>query len=245
MRSMMVFVSTLALAACNMSADAQENEGKAGDGRVSQQSFNVGDFEGVALAGSHDVIVSVGAATSVRAEGDAEIIEKLDIRVENGTLKIGTKKGVHWPSGFMRNRAPVTIHVTTPRLASAAVAGSGDMRIDKVEGDSFKGSIAGSGDMEVGALRVGQAEFAVAGSGDIKASGIAGSTKVSIAGSGDVDLQGVRSRQANVSIVGSGDVRAMASETAAVSIMGSGNVTMAGGAKCTVSKRGSGNVNCG
>lgn len=242
MRKAFILISTLALAACNMAADAQK--GERGSGRTIRQSFNVGDFEGVALAGSHDVVVTVGGATSVRAEGDADVIEKLDITVENGTLRIGTKKGSNWSVGF-RDRAPVTIYVTTPRLASAAVAGSGDMKIDRVEGDRFAGSIAGSGDMEIAALRTGAAEFSIAGSGDIRAAGSAGSAKVSIAGSGDVHLEGVQSRQAEVSVVGSGDVRARASETANVSIMGSGNVTLEGGARCTVSKRGSGDVRCG
>lgn len=242
MRFPMLLISTLAIAACGMSADAQEGEGT---GRVSKQDFQVGAFEGVALAGSHDVVVTVGGASAVRAEGDAEIIEKLDIRVENGTLRIGTKKGSSWSSGFMRNRAPVTVYVTMPSITSAAVAGSGDMRIDKVEGKDFEASIAGSGDLEIAAMRVEQADFSIAGSGDIKASGNTGIAKVSIAGSGDVDLAGVEAREANVSIVGSGGVQAKASETADISIMGSGDVAIAGGAKCTISKRGSGEVRCG
>jgi hypothetical protein len=242
MRKALIFLSTAALAACNFSADAQKREG--GSGRVTQQSYTVGDFEGVALAGAHDVVVTVGGATSVRAEGDAEVIERLDIRVENGTLRIGTRKGAEWNFRW-GDRAPVKVYVTTPRLSSAAVAGSGDLHIDKVDGASFAASISGSGDIEIAALRVGSADFSVAGSGDIKASGTAAGTKVSIAGSGDIDLSGVDSRKTEVSIVGSGDVRAKASETADVSILGSGNVTMAGTAKCTVSKRGSGDVTCG
>lgn len=242
MRSLIVLVSTLALAACNMAADAQNDPG---DGRVSQRSFNVGTFEGVALGGSHDVVVSVGGPASVRAEGDAEIIDKLDIRVEDGTLKIGTKKGVNWSSGFMRNRAPVTVYVTAPRLAAAAVAGSGDMRIDRIEGDRFKASVAGSGDLHVAEVRVSQAEFSVAGSGDISAAGSASNLSAAVKGSGDVKLAGLNSRQATVSVMGSGDVHARASETATVSVMGSGNVTLDGGAKCSVSTRGSGEVRCG
>lgn len=243
MRSMMILVSTLALAACNMSADARDDHG--GSGKVTQQNFTVGDFDGVALAGSPDVIVTVGPAASVRAEGDSDYIENLDIRVEDGTLKIGTKRDSKWHMGWSHGRAPVTIHVTTPRLASAAVAGSGDMKIDRVEGESFKGTIAGSGDLEIAALKVSLADFSVAGSGGVRAAGTAGTASASVAGSGDIDLGGVQARQASVSIVGSGDVSAHASESANVSIMGSGDVHMAGGAKCSVSKRGSGDVYCG
>lgn len=237
-------VSGLALAACGFAADAQDN-GQPGDGTVSERSFNVGAFDSVALAGSHDVVVTVGGAASVRAEGDAGIIERLKIDVEDGTLRIGTKKGTRWSADFMRNRKPVTIYVTAPNLTGAAVAGSGDMRIDTVAGDKFSASIAGSGDMEIGAIRVGEANFSIAGSGDIRASGSANDAHISIAGSGDVDLAGLESRRASVSVVGSGDVRTRATETADVSVMGSGNVTIGGTAKCSVSKRGSGDVRCG
>lgn len=242
MRSAAIILSTIALAACGMAADAQEN---AGDGSSTKRSYNVGAFDGVALAGSHDVIVTVGGARSVRAEGDAEVLDQLEVKVENGTLRIGTRKGVRWPSGFWNNRRPVTVYVTAPALSSAAVAGSGDMRIDTIQGDSFKGVVAGSGDLDINSVRVGEAQFSVAGSGDITAAGSANSLQAKIAGSGDIDLAGFETRQAAVSVVGSGDVRTRASETASVSIMGSGNVTVAGTARCTVSKRGSGSVNCG
>lgn len=242
MRSAIILLSSVALAACGMAADAQEN---GGDGSSARRDFSVGAFDAVALAGSHDVIVTVGGAPAVRAEGDAEVIEKLDIEVEDGTLKIGTKRGTRWPSGFWNNRRPVTVYVTAPALNAAVVAGSGDMRIDAVQGDRFKATVAGSGDLEIGTMRVGQANFSVAGSGDITASGSANATQAKIAGSGDINLAGFETRTASVSIVGSGDVRTRATETVSVSIMGSGNVTVAGTAKCTVTKRGSGEVNCG
>lgn len=244
MRSLIALVSTLALAACNMAADAQEGEGHAARGETSKQTYNVGDFDGVALAGAQNVVVNVGPATSVRAEGDAETIERLEIKVEDGTLRVGTKRG-NWNMNWGKGRPPVTIYVTTPRLSSAAVAGSGDLTIDKVEGDRFAGSVAGSGDLEIATLRVDSADFSIAGSGDISARGSAGKLNASIAGSGDIELAGVESRQADVNIVGSGNVKARATETADITIMGSGDVTLGGTARCSVSKHGSGSVRCG
>jgi hypothetical protein len=241
MRKSLILLSTIALAACNFSAEAEK--GEAGSGRQAKQTFTVGDFDGVALAGSQNVVVTVGGATSVRAEGDADAIENMEIKVEDGTLRIGTKKGMHW--GFGTSHSKVTVYVTTPRLANAAVAGSGDMRVDRVEGEKFTGSIAGSGNLDIASLKVAAAEFSVAGSGDVKAAGSAGAMKVSIAGSGDVDMKAVESKTAKVAVVGSGDVQAHATDTADVTIMGSGNVSMAGSAKCTVSKHGSGDVTCG
>jgi len=233
-----ILVTALALGACG-SADGQEGEAS---GERGQRGFEVGAFDRISLAGSHDVVVAVGGAPSIRAEGDARALERLDIRVEDGQLRIGSRRSDSW---LGRGHRGVTVHVTVPALAAAGVAGSGAMRIDRVEGQRFEASLAGSGDLDVGALRVEQARFAIAGSGNIRAAGTAANAALSIAGSGDADLSGLESRAAEVSVMGSGDARLRATETASVSVMGSGDVTVEGGARCTVDKRGSGDVHCG
>src|SRR5688500_13409322 len=213
MRAAILLVSAFALAACSRGADARDHDG-AGGGAATKRDFQVEGFEKVSLRGAHDVIVIVGPAASVRAEGDAETIERLDITVEDGELVIGSKRKRDWSFGVSRSRRKVTIHVTVPALRAATIAGSGDMRIDKVQGDSFAGEIAGSGDMDIADLRVGSADLSIAGSGGITAKGAAQSSSVSIAGSGDVDTSGLTAKTAKISVMGSGDVRANASDTA-------------------------------
>ena len=231
------------MAAC--SAGAQPGNGDRAEessGNQAQRSFQVGAFERVSLEGSHDVVVTVGGAPSVRAEGDAAAIERLDIRVENGALKIATQRG-NW--SFRRNRGRVTVYVTAPSLNGAAIGGSGDMRIDRVESPRFAASVAGSGNLEIAALRTQRADFSIAGSGNLRASGQADETDLSIAGSGNLALDGLQTRRADVSVAGSGDVAIQASESVDASILGSGDITVRGSARCSVSKMGSGDVHCG
>ncbi len=240
MRSAIALVSALVLAACN-AADAQKGEESENPGGNGQRSFQVAPFDSVSLGGHHNVIISVGAAPSVRAEGSQRELDDLEITNRGNELHIGTKERINW-SG---RRHPVTIHITVPALANAAIGGSGNMRIDDIQGQRFAAAIGGSGNIEIASLRVAEGRFSVAGSGNIRAgAGQAQSTNVSIAGSGDVDLRSVESRNAEISVVGSGDVRVRASEAASVSIMGSGDVTVAGQARCTINKMGSGDVHC-
>lgn len=233
-----ILIPLLALGACSM-GEASESGGQRGS-----RNFAVGAFDKISLTGSPNVVVTVGGAPAVRAEGDSALIEKLDIRVENGTLRIGYKKG-NWSFGWRKDRAPVTIHVSAPSLTGAEVAGSGDMKIDKVEGGDFAGEIAGSGEIELASLRARNASFAIAGSGGVTAAGTAETADFEIAGSGDVRAGGLQVKRAKVSIAGSGNVEARAMETADIAIMGSGDVVITGGAKCSVSKAGSGDVRCG
>ena len=240
MRAALVLGTALFMGACNMAAEAQESSGGSG----SQRSYNLAGFDSVSLAGPHDVVVTVGPQHSIRAQGDPETLDRLKIELDGRDLKIGMKKG-DWSIGWKKDRPKTTIFVTLPEIRAAAIAGSGDMRVDRVATERFNASIAGSGDLQIGSLRTQDSKFSIAGSGGITAAGSAGRADVSIAGSGDVDLAGVEVRSAAISIVGSGDVRARATQTADVSIMGSGDVTLTGPARCNVKKRGSGSVRCG
>ncbi len=233
-----ILIPVLMLGACSM-GEASESPGQNG-----VRSFQVGAFDKISLQGSSNVVVKVGGAPSVRAEGDSRLLEKLEVTVENGTLRIGYKKG-NWSFGWRRDSGPVTVHVSAPTLAGAEVAGSGDISIDRIEGGDFAGEIAGSGEIQLASLRARNASFAIAGSGNVTASGTAETADFEIEGSGDVRAGGLQVKRAKVSIAGSGNVETRAVETADIAIMGSGDAVVTGGAKCSVSKMGSGNVRCG
>jgi hypothetical protein len=233
-----ILIPVLMLGACSM-GEAGESKGQPGS-----RDFQVGAFDRISLSGSSNVIVTVGGAPSVRAEGDSALLEKLEIEVENGVLRIGYKKG-DWSFGRRKDHGPVTVHVSATALRGAEVAGSGDMKIDKVQGEDFAGEIAGSGEIQLASLSTRKARFAIAGSGGVTASGTAETAEFEIAGSGDVRAGGLQVRSAKVSIAGSGNVETKATESASVDIMGSGDVVVTGGAKCSVNKMGSGDVRCG
>lgn len=239
MRAAMVLGSILLLGACHMGSDEHEAQGGGGSGR---RDYQVGSFDRVQLGGAHNVVVTVGGASAVRAEGDPKSLERLDIRVENGRLEIGSRE--RWSIG-QHGGKPVTVHVTVPSLRGASIDGSGDLRVDRVEGNDFSGNIGGSGNLEIGAMKVGRASFAIAGSGGIRATGTAEDAEISVAGSGDVAADALQVKRGKISVMGSGDVRLQASEAADVSVMGSGDVTVSGSARCTVNKMGSGDVRCG
>lgn len=236
MRRLLALSPVLFVAACSA---AQSHSAQA-SGQRAERGFEVAAFQSVALQGPHNVVVTVGGQPSVRAEGDSAALDMLDIRVENGRLVVGTRRGWSWsgPHG------EVTVRVTAPALNHASIGGSGDMRIDQVQGDRFEASIGGSGDMEIAALQARETEFSIAGSGGIRATGTTEAADISIAGSGDMALDALQTRRAHVSVMGSGNVAVQASEAVDGSIMGSGDVTVRGAARCSVSRMGSGTVTC-
>lgn len=233
----------LPLAACSVhvGGDDDGQPGIAAQGTGDTRTYAVADFTEVDLRGADNVDVRVGPGFSVRADGDSEVLDHLKIEKVGNVLRIGRQRSSGWNWGGKHAR----ISVTMPRLTATAIAGSGDIAVDQVQGQSFKGEGAGSGDLNVGRLTVDDARFDLAGSGSLKLAGTARSLSVSIAGSGDVDAGGLKASTADVSIAGSGSVRADVNGPAKVSIMGSGDVDLGPNAKCQTSKMGSGSIRCG
>jgi len=230
-----VLASALFAAGCSA---ARSEDG----GPVVDRDYQVGSFDRIELSGSYDANVTTGGAPGVHARGNQNALEDLTVEVRDGALVIEPKKKMSWGWG---HHGKIALTVTVPSLRAAELAGSGDIRINRVAGDSFAGSVAGSGNIEVGQVEVGSLKFDIAGSGNARVtSGRAKTADYSIAGSGGIDAKGVAVETASVSIAGSGGVDAHATKTASVSIMGSGDVNMTGGAKCSVSKAGSGNARC-
>ena len=242
----LMMAAALPLAACGSVAMGSDS-GDSGDrvvpsGADGTRSFAVTDFTAVELAGADDVDVRVGGAFSVRAEGPADQLDKLEIRKDGSTLWVGRKRESGWS---MTSGKGVKVYVTMPAIGAASLAGSGNLIVDRVQTADFKGSLAGSGDMKLGQITATSANLSIAGSGGIGAAGQVQRLKIAIAGSGDVDAPGLKARQADVSIAGSGDVSAEVNGPAKISLMGSGDVTLGGKPQCTTSKMGSGDVRCG
>ena len=236
-RALITSATALALASCTFGGRAETREA----GPETSRNYQVGQFERIEVMGPYEVAVTTGGATQVAASGGANLLDETEVVVEDGALVIKPKKrkGVrfNWRDGKAR------FAVNVAALRGAAIAGSGDVSVDKVSGD-FAGEVAGSGSIGIGALSGGRTSIEIAGSGEFTGSGQVDSLDVGIAGSGDVNLAGLTAKTADISIAGSGNVRANASDTAQVNIMGSGDVELGGGAKCTVKKAGSGNVRC-
>jgi hypothetical protein len=208
--------------------------------KAAERNFAVGGFDRVSVGGSTDVSVTTGKAVGVRATGDADAIDRIEIMAEKNSLRIGTKRGSWgWKSGQAH------LYVTVPALNGVAVAGSADVDVDRVEAGDFSASISGSGNVKIASLTAGTANFETAGSGNAMALGNVGGLSVKVSGSGSADLAGLKAINLTAAVIGSGNLDAYATGAATLSVAGSGNIKVAGGAPCTTSRAGSGAVRCG
>lgn len=172
-----------------------------GSGVEAAQPRELESFSAIEVGGNFNLVVHVEPSESQRVEvrGDDNLISEVHTYVRNGELEIGFKD-----IGVVRPKLPLTVEVWVPSLSALEAAGSTDVTVDGLHGDSF--------------------EIDIAGSADIRLSGQVRSFEIDIAGSADVDARELKAAIVEADIAGSADADVHVSERLDVDVAGSGSV---------------------
>ncbi|MBB4837763.1 hypothetical protein HNP52_000814 [Sphingomonas kyeonggiensis] len=247
MRAALIALALLPLtgtAACHASweKDGKEGHDTKPSGVIAKRSYDASGFTKIELRGPDDIDVTNGAQFTVSAEGDTAALDQLVVRVENGTLLV-SRKDRHGFSWGNHEDHGVKVRVTLPSLTAVNLTGTGDIKIDKAEGD-FHGAITGTGDIDIAALAATDTDLSITGTGNITVAGSGNRLNASIRGTGDIDAAKFAAKSASISILGPGSLRGNVSGGASISIAGPGDVDLTGGAKCAISATGPGEAHC-
>lgn len=219
--------------------------GCAPSAQAATRSFPVPGFTRLRVEGPYDVRVHTGGHVSVNARGPQARIDRLVVEPRGDTLVVTTEKGWNWHMLGWKGNDAVVVDISVPTLVSAALAGSGDLHVDRIHGGDFSALLAGSGDLSIERLETNRLHANIAGSGDLSIAGHTDRADASVQGSGDLDAAGLTVGQLNIQLAGSGDVSFGATKSAHGSLVGSGDISIAGRAACQISKTGSGDIKCG
>lgn len=217
-------VFTVALAAlassCNLLGDGICTRPS---GEVVSETVMVDEFTAIDARDVANVILAQGEAFEVVVEGEQEVLDKMDVRVQNGELVVRLE-------GCFNGNPTFDVFVTVPSsspLTAVSVSGASDLvtqnaiEID----DDFELRSSGASDITFDAANVTtMAAMKVSGAGDADVTLSAESMEITISGAGNAKVGGeVKSLDAKIS--GSGDLMAfpLDTETAFVDVSGSGD----------------------
>ena len=212
-----------------------------------EKRFELPAFDRISLSGSHEMIVAVGGAPSVWAEGDPERLARLDVRVVDRELRVETPPGpgnsrVHGASDS------VLIRVSVPALRAVRMRGAelieARMIAEGVSGARFEASVTGNADLVLRAGRIGEASFTVRNESTIHATGEAERIFVLSTSRSDANFRDFRARYASVALQGSGNVAVHATGEADVALVGWGDVVVIGTRNCNTVHPGFGSIYC-
>jgi hypothetical protein len=208
------------------------------------RSYSVTDFDRVEVDGPYQVALSTGGPSSAKASGDRQAIDRLDVNVQGGTLRIRPNPSA-W-GGFPGARSgTATITLTTRSLRAATVNGAGVLTIDKARAMQFDIAVIGSGQAKVSGIDADSLRAALLGSGSLLLAGKTKTLRAEVHGSGSLDAAALTAADAVVVSDTAGPIKVNAARSANVTSNGLGDVDVAGSAACTVKQIGSGRVHCG
>lgn len=208
-----------------------------GNGVKLAEKREVGEFHGVAIAGSGRAIIARADRESLEVEADENLLPYIEAEVRGGDLHIGMRGNLSFTEG------PV-FRIGVRDLDRLHLSGSLRAEVDRLEAERFQVGVSGSGNVRVGYLEAGEVDLSVSGSGRIElGDGKVGELDMRISGSGDLQAEQVEVDRAEVSISGSGGARLWVKEVLKAHVSGSGDIRYRGSpSEVSSSVSGSGKV---
>jgi hypothetical protein len=200
--------------------------------------FLVTGFERMRVAGDLVVEVVPGPPGAV-ARGAPLALDRLRIGVEGGTLTLGSGT-LGWAAGRRDTAAPpVTVTVSTPRLAGVSLTGAVRVHVREMKGGRIDLGVGGRSRLAVDAIRA-DALFVHYGvlddaPGGLTLAGTARSARLRGSGAGSVEAGGLVADDAVLLWEGSGFLRFGVRYTAQVIASGTGAVAIVGKPECRIS----------
>lgn len=194
-----------------------------GNGNIRTEKRNTGNFSSVKTSGSIDVEISNGAAYSVSAEDDDNVLPYIVTEVNDGTLNI------HYKENTSINNDHAKVYVTAPTLDKIVSAGSADITSQDVikNAQQIAIDISGSGDVKA-KVDAPTIDASVSGSGNVSLSGHTKNFTCEASGSGDLNCGNLESENTTVTVSGSGNAHVFASVHLSATTHGSGDISYKG-----------------
>jgi hypothetical protein len=216
----------------------------AGAAPAATRGYIVTDFDSIRLEAPIAVAVATRRGVTARGEGDADMLDRIDLAVSGRVLTVRLK-----PSPFEGARAagdaPARLFLSAPSLRAVQLAGAGTLVVEGLRGPRAEIAAAGSGTLRVAGIDTPSLAVLQTGAGQLRLAGKAGTGVMRLSGAGEVNASGLRIADLDLVAEGAGTAQALATRSARIVVLGPANVDVDGRPACTVRHVGSGTVVCG
>ncbi len=194
-----------------------------GNHQVVTKTKEVGDFNGIAITGSYEVILQKGKEGKLQITADENLLPIIETYVKGRKLYIRTNKKFD-----IKKYTHLQVIVPVEDIDKISITGSGSVNSDSPwPFEDIKLSITGSGKIDLD-LKSDQVKASVTGSGGIYLQGTAQEASFSVTGSGSVYAQNLKADEAKARITGSGQIKLRAISQLDANVTGSGDIIYLG-----------------
>lgn len=211
--------------------------------QAASRSYLVNDFDSVRLEAPIAVAITAGRGVTARAEGDADLLDRIDLQVSGRQLRIRLKASPF--NQRAAGRGVARLFLTAPDLRRLELDSAGTLAAQGLKGPRAEIVAAGSGAISVAGVASDNLSVIQTGAGSVRVAGTAATVTMRLTGAGAIDAAALRASDLELAAEGTGAIQALATRAARVVAVGSASVTVAGHPACTVHRAGSGTVSCG
>lgn len=184
------------------------------------QTYILGPFDSLHFAGSANVRYAQGERDEVFIEGDARLLETVEVQLRDGRLTVSQQGG--WK--FWRSQR-LQVRVMSRELRGVVISGAADfIATEPVQCKDLEVSISGAGLARFEQLKAEHLKFSVSGSGDGHFAGSTQDLNVRISGRGDFLAPRLHAQVARISISGLGRAKVWATDELNASLSGVGSI---------------------
>lgn len=193
-----------------------------GSGRVVTKPVPVSSFSRILVSDVFDVTVSTGQQDKVTLRVDDNLVDRLDVGVSNGTLRLGLKSGTS-----VRN-ATLHANVGVVRLSGIEVSGSSKVHLSPgFTADSLEVTLSGASKID-GSLECGSAKVTLSGASNATLSGTAERLDIDASGASRLDVRNLQAVDVSVGLSGASQATVWAMRTLSARASGASSLRYRG-----------------
>jgi hypothetical protein len=212
--------------------------------RAADRSWPVADFDRLVVEGPYRVHLVVGRATTARASGTRDGLDRVSIETSGQTLRIRPQRNL-WGANAGTDPGPVTIELTTRTLRSARLLGPAALDVDGAAGLNLDLMVQGSGTLRATRVAADALSLGLLGAGSLEVAGTAKTLRGQFQGTGSVAAAALAADAATITANTVGAVALTVNGRAEITAYGLGTVTIGGHPACVLSGPGASQVSCG
>jgi len=186
-----------------------------------QDNRNVGDFTGVKVGDSFEVIITQGENNSVKVETTEDNLSKVKTEVKDGILIIST-------DGVIKSAEDIIINIEAKNLTSIDVTGAAEVKTKTaLTSQNITIESNGAGDVNL-ELKAGEIKTKISGAGDITLKGTCDLLDASVNGAGSLKASNLEATKVKAKVSGAGDARVNVKQSLDADVSGAGSIIYKG-----------------
>jgi len=209
-----------------------------GNKNIVKENRKVGNFDGIFITGSYEVVLQKGKEGKLQIQADENLLPIIETYVKGNKLYIKTNKKFE-----IKKFTSLKVLLPIEDIDKISITGSGTVSSNTLWNfEDLKLSITGSGNIDLN-LKSNQIKASVTGSGSIHLQGTSQNVSYSITGSGGIYAQNLNADEAKARVTGSGQIKVKAIAYLDANVTGSGDIIYIGNPERLKSKiLGSGSI---